>query len=111
MKNSFSGKENSPSPDPTLSPPTAPRFSRLRRSTYGPQCSSGVGAHGEGKQVTESEKIRRKKEKKIGKRRRCKLRGGGRGGETAALGMEKAKGERSKKRGENGRARKIYMKY
>jgi len=33
------------SPDPTPSPPTAPRFSRLRRSTCDPQCSSGVDAH------------------------------------------------------------------
>jgi len=28
------------------SPPTAPRFSRLRRSTCDPQCSSGIDAHG-----------------------------------------------------------------
>jgi len=35
----------SPSTDPTPSPPTAPRFSRLRRSTCDPQCSSGVDAH------------------------------------------------------------------
>jgi len=30
---------------PPPSPPTAPRFSRLRRSTCDPQCSSGVDAH------------------------------------------------------------------
>ena len=30
---------------PTPAQPTAPRFSRLRRSTCDPQCSSGVDAH------------------------------------------------------------------
>jgi len=39
----FSGKGHSPR-DSTPLPPTAPRFSRLRRSTCDPQCSSGVDA-------------------------------------------------------------------
>ena len=46
FNSTVSVEQNSPFPDPTPSPPTAPRFSRLRRSTCDPQCSSGVDAHG-----------------------------------------------------------------
>ena len=43
MKNSSIFWEGAqPLPRPHPSPPTAPRFSRLRRSTCDPQCSSGV---------------------------------------------------------------------
>jgi len=41
----FLGRGTAPPQTLALSPPTAPRFLRLRRSTCDPQCSSGVDAH------------------------------------------------------------------
>ena len=41
----FLGRGTAPPQTSPPSPPSVPRFSRLRRSTCDPQCSSGVDAH------------------------------------------------------------------
>ena len=47
----FLGRGTAHPQTPPPSPPTAPRFSRLRRSTCDPQCSSGVDARGVSERV------------------------------------------------------------